>query len=359
MELISVMIPVYNAERYLDRCVESVVNQTHSRLEIILVDDGSPDACPRFCQEWQARDPRIRVIHQENRGLGLARNAGLELARGTYAAFLDADDWISPSHIANLYAAAEIHRADVVLGSFTGVSADGRMQAHPLELEEKCYQGQEIVDQLLLPMIAPGEEQRQDVQIESSACMNLYRMDVLRTYDIQFISERYSVGEDLHFNVDVLHHADRAAVTRETGYFYRENPNSLTRAYDPRRFSRTVNFYHALRERLETYGYGDFGFQLSRCYLMKLRVAIRLTVGSDLPRREKLREIEKMLSHDLTARLLAGYPVETCTPAMALLVRRMRAGDARGVYRLMGLREWARRGKFRRWLVRQLGIGKR
>ena len=94
MEKISVIIPVYGVENYLDRCVKSVVNQTYKNLEIILVDDGSPDNCPRMCDEWALRDHRIRTVHRENGGQSCARNTGLSVATGDYIAFIDSDDWI-------------------------------------------------------------------------------------------------------------------------------------------------------------------------------------------------------------------------------------------------------------------------
>ena len=91
---ISVIIPVYKVEKYLDKCVESIVNQTYKNLEIILVDDGSPDNCPAMCDEWAEKDERIRVIHKENGGVSSARNAALEVATGDYIGFVDSDDWI-------------------------------------------------------------------------------------------------------------------------------------------------------------------------------------------------------------------------------------------------------------------------
>lgn len=92
--LISVIVPIYKVERYLNKCLDSIVNQTYKELEIILVDDGSPDGCPKICDEWGLKDSRIRVIHKANAGLGLARNSGLEVATGKYVAFIDSDDFI-------------------------------------------------------------------------------------------------------------------------------------------------------------------------------------------------------------------------------------------------------------------------
>ena len=95
MERISVIVPIYKVEAYLDKCVQSIVDQTYTNLEIILVDDGSPDRCGQMCDAWAAKDSRIRVVHKENGGLSDARNAGLEIATGTYIAFVDSDDWVS------------------------------------------------------------------------------------------------------------------------------------------------------------------------------------------------------------------------------------------------------------------------
>ena len=94
MDLISVIVPVYKVEKYLDKCVQSIVDQTYRNLEIILVDDGSPDNCPAMCDAWAEKDDRIRVIHKENGGLSDARNAGMAIATGEYIGFVDSDDWI-------------------------------------------------------------------------------------------------------------------------------------------------------------------------------------------------------------------------------------------------------------------------
>ena len=94
MPSISIIVPVYKVEKYLDRCVESLVRQTFDDIEIILVDDGSPDKSGKMCDEWEKKDERIRVIHKKNGGLSEARNYGIEAARGDYVAFIDSDDWI-------------------------------------------------------------------------------------------------------------------------------------------------------------------------------------------------------------------------------------------------------------------------
>ena len=102
--LVSVIVPVYNVERFLDRCVHSLTSQTYRRLEIILVDDGSPDGSPKLCDEWAKRDEHIRVIHKPNGGLSDARNAGLDVMHGDFVAFVDSDDYVEPDYVERLYA---------------------------------------------------------------------------------------------------------------------------------------------------------------------------------------------------------------------------------------------------------------
>ena len=116
-ELVSVIIPVYKVEKYLDKCVESVVNQTYKNLEIILVDDGSPDACPAMCDDWAQRDSRIKVIHKQNGGLSSARNAGLDVCAGEYLYFLDSDDYIAKNCIEMLLNAIISDNSDMCIGN--------------------------------------------------------------------------------------------------------------------------------------------------------------------------------------------------------------------------------------------------
>lgn len=116
--LISVIVPIYKVEAYLDRCVQSIVDQTYANLEILLVDDGSPDRCPEICDAWSQRDPRIRVIHKKNGGLSDARNVGIDAAKGDWLAFVDSDDYIMPQMYQRLLSACLEHQADVAVSSY-------------------------------------------------------------------------------------------------------------------------------------------------------------------------------------------------------------------------------------------------
>ena len=121
-ELISIIVPVYNAEKYLPACVESLLSQTYGALEVILVNDGSKDGSAALCDTYAARDSRVRVIHQENQGVSTARNAGLDHAAGKYVAFVDADDYVKPDYLERLHGDMTAHDADFVTCCYEEIS---------------------------------------------------------------------------------------------------------------------------------------------------------------------------------------------------------------------------------------------
>ena len=123
--LISVIVPVYNVGEYLNRCIESIVTQTYTKLEIILVDDGSSDDCPELCDLWAEKDARIKVIHKQNGGLSDARNKGMALATGEYISFIDSDDWIASEFYERLYTAIKQDGSDLAACTVCMVWEDG------------------------------------------------------------------------------------------------------------------------------------------------------------------------------------------------------------------------------------------
>ena len=125
MPVISIIVPVYNVEQYLRRCVDSILAQTFTDFECILIDDGSPDNCPAICDEYAERDNRIIVIHQKNAGVSAARNAGLDLARGEWIGFVDSDDWCDPGMYEFLYKNAITNQVDISICGFRSIEKNG------------------------------------------------------------------------------------------------------------------------------------------------------------------------------------------------------------------------------------------
>ena len=148
--LVSIIIPVYNVEKYLDKCITSVVNQTYKNLEIILIDDGSPDNCPAICDAWKSRDSRIKVIHQQNGGLSHARNEGLKIATGEFIGFVDSDDWIEPEMYETLLTAIQENDADIAVCNYQSEHEKAQVVIQkPESPSKKIYTEVEALELLL------------------------------------------------------------------------------------------------------------------------------------------------------------------------------------------------------------------
>ena len=144
--LLSIIVPVYNVENYLQKCIDSILAQTLTDFELILVDDGSPDGCPALCDAAAAKDARVRVIHQKNGGLSAARNAGLDVARGAWIGFVDSDDYIAPEMYEKLYRAVQSTGADLALCDYAKVDEAGVpcVQTHAA-VPQKSLTGRELL----------------------------------------------------------------------------------------------------------------------------------------------------------------------------------------------------------------------
>lgn len=359
MHLISVIVPVYNVEDYLTKCVNSIQNQSYKNLEIILVDDESPDNCPKMCDDFAKNDPRIKVIHKKNGGLGFARNSGLEITTGDYVTFVDSDDWISETHIESLYNTITSQDADLVIGGHTAVYANDDVVLYPTLLEQKIYKSDEIKEQILLPLVGPDLDFKNDLQVNASSCMNLYKMQIIRENNIKFISERFAVSEDLYFNIDFLFYSKSVVATDNIGYFYFENVNSISRKYDKEFLTKIVNYFNYVNNQLDKYHLLENSkFRVYRTYLMRIRVAFRQIILSDMKFNDKIREIKKFLNNDITKLVLEEYPIERFIPSIRILVKMMKKSNVIGIYFLMKVRLIAKNNTILTSCLKKIGIGR-
>lgn len=243
-ELVSVIIPVYKVEAYLERCVDSVLAQTYENLEILLVDDGSPDGCPALCDKYAAADSRVRVIHQENMGLSGARNAGIDQAQGSYLSFIDSDDYVAPDFIESLYEAC------VSTGSQLSLCRWMYVHGEELPREEakkagckttedggedglRVYSRRELMEMLYDP----------DGAYFVVAWNKLYRREL-------FGEIRYPLGqihEDEATTYKLFHRAAQGAFVDRPLYGYFVAPTSITRGFNPRR----LDWITGVKERLD------------------------------------------------------------------------------------------------------------
>ncbi len=211
-DCISIIVPVYNVEPYLDRCVQSIVNQTYRNLEIILVDDGSPDRCPQMCDAWAEKDLRIKVIHKENGGLSDARNAGMNAATGEYIGFVDSDDWIAPEMVERLKAAMEADRSDIAACTVEMVWEDGS-PGRLLTVRENC----------VLDRLEAQEALLDESMLKQPVWYKLYRKEMIQ--DIHF--ELGKTHEDVFWSYQAVGNAKRVSVIDYIGYYYWQRGDSI------------------------------------------------------------------------------------------------------------------------------------
>ena len=205
--LISVIVPVYKVEQYLDKCIDSITAQTYDNLEIILVDDGSPDNCPQMCDARAERDSRIKVIHKQNGGLSSARNAGLKVMKGEYVCFVDSDDFIEPDMLEKLYSAASKEGADISVCNFSFVNGNGDVSERT-EYAERTYRGDEVFKAYL--SVTP---------FGASVCNKLYGSILIKENNISF-DEGIRWGEDHRFNYFAFKNAGCAVTVSDALYNY-------------------------------------------------------------------------------------------------------------------------------------------
>jgi len=249
---VSIILPCYNVEKYLDRCMNSIVNQTLKELEIILVDDKSPDSTPTKCDEWANKDSRIKVIHKtQNEGLGYARNTGLEQATGEYVAFVDSDDFVSLNMYESLYNCAVIEQADVVYSNSIFYKDDKHQSVRYDVHEDIHIIGRNEVDEFLLDMVGPVPSYPHNVKYMMSVWHAVYRKKILEDYSIRFVSERQLISEDLIFDIDYLCHCNKIIYLKEAHYYYCDNGASLSRKVDTTRYERIKKWLIAVEDRLQ------------------------------------------------------------------------------------------------------------
>lgn len=209
--MVSIIIPVYNVEKYLRRCVDSVLNQTYKNIEVVLVDDGSPDGCPVICEEYAQKDNRVKVIHKPNGGLSSARNAALDSPLvGDYVAFVDSDDWLELDTIEYCLDLVKNYHADVVQFEFYETDSEKNSVINKKERVE-TFEGKEILQQLMI-----------------TGCWGvwgaLYKTEVLG--NVRFREGK--INEDIDYKYKILNNAQRMVYSNQKKYYYYQSGDTIS-----------------------------------------------------------------------------------------------------------------------------------
>lgn len=299
--LISVIVPVYKTEKHLNRCVESIAGQTYKNLEIILIDDGSPDDSLMICDDWARKDPRIRTIHQENGGQSRARNTGLSMATGDYITFVDSDDWIALDTYAYCLQLFEKHsNADVIQFDLRQTKKDDIKAVQPNE-EIQVYKGKNILQFYMTTTTTTTGSY--------SVCRCLFKAEAAQRYRFR----EGKINEDIDYKYKVLRDCHELVVSNQIKYFYWQEGNSTSsgklKARDFQLYEAAEELYRLTKD--ETYGTIAFLGCVKKArtpFSLLCRIAIW---GTDRSVNEKIvvKKLCKENRHNLPILLKAPVPL--------------------------------------------------
>lgn len=308
--MISVVIPVYNVEKYLQICIDSVLSQTYKDIEIILVDDGSTDSSGIICDKYADKNNNIIVIHKKNAGLGMARNSALKAVKGDFVYFLDSDDYIEPDQIEIMYNAIIENNVDACFVGYIAVNDSGNVLGKRI-YEDKVYKGESVRKDFFVKM--SGSLPNKSDCIEWSASAQLYSMQLIRKHELKFCSERELISEDFVFNMDYLQYSEGVYTSSASKNYYRKNPDSLTHIYTYNKFEKYKNFYYYIEKRFKNVGYGQNAlvrFQKNVLIVIKSSISQEISLKSPHNREKQHEIIYNICKDELTQKIIKQYPVK-------------------------------------------------
>lgn len=297
---ISIIVPCYGVEKYLDKCLNSLVSQTLKDIEIILVDDQSPDRVPIMCNEWSKKDTRIKVIHKENEGLGLARNSGLKIATGQYVAFVDSDDFVDKTMYQKLLAKAKKENADACYCGYSYYDGSTIKNKKEGIIHNHTFNGRKEVDQFLFSMIGLPTTYPQDTLINMCVWRAIYRRKLIQEHNIHFISERIAASEDVTFHASFLPYATKICFLTDHLYYYRFNPKSISHSYPEWKRKSLIGSCYIIKNIFEKHYPKDIYINCYRRHLFRnLKTILRKEAQRNVPFLEKQQAILERLNNPI------------------------------------------------------------
>ena len=318
---VSIIVPVYNVEKYLERCITSLKNQTLEDIEIILVDDSSTDSSLEICNKMAREDSRIKVIHKVNEGAGKARNAALEIVTGEYIGFVDSDDFVDTDMFKTLYEKAIKYNSELVISGVLFV--DGNMFSEDGECICKTYfdkdthfDTKENLKKLIMGIIGATPEDSDDSKYGMSVWKNLFKREIIKQNNITFQSEREMLSEDALFMIDYITCIKKATGINEAFYNYCRNGDSISKAYKKDRFEKSLVFVSEVEKRfkkdIESWEYQIYIYRFwqGMCRVICSQ-EIMYAKENNIKYTDLKKKLKKVCAHELTERVFKVYPVET------------------------------------------------
>lgn len=287
LDLISIIVPMYNAEKTIEKCISSVQASIYKNIEILLVDDGSKDNTVRICKEIQKKDSRVVLYTKENGGAGETRTFGLKKANGKYVGFVDSDDWIEPEMYARLYETIEKNKLDVCFCGHSCWESDKKTSEDNIRFVKDIYEKEEIVEQLLHNCVwFPTSFMKENAL--AAVWKGLYSMNLIKKNSLEFLNERVIYSEDSIFNFEVLRRAGRVGFVRGCMYNYAYFSNSLSNTHDER-YEKLDKWYEYIWECCKKNGIEQYVIPyLNAQYLKEFRGDINRIISNNASRREIL-----------------------------------------------------------------------
>lgn len=337
LETVSIIIPVYNAQKYLTRCIQSVLKQTYQKFELILVNDGSNDDSLTICNEYKEKDNRIKVLDNPNEGAGMARNAGLDLATGSYVLFIDADDWIAPEMLECLLQLLISSQSDISICNNFIDQADGSASfSSPMPIETDPFITNDI------PKCVGMLEGQQKFPYLWN---RLYKRQIITQNQIRF-EKQFITGEDLDFNLKYFTHVQKCAITNKAYYHYiKAGVDSLCARYKAGLYG-IVNELNRRREEL----YRNMGMLkdesyktiYERIYIDYLRTCVpnMFRKKAQLTGQERLVLIKEVFTNKDLKQYIKGYEARSRVEKIFKIL--VRLGNARIALMVYTLLFWVR-----------------
>lgn len=303
---VSIIVPVYNAEQYLQECVDSILHQTISDIELLLVDDGSTDSSPALCDQYAAQDIRVKAIHKPNGRAASARNAGLRAASGEYIAFVDADDWVSPDMYEKMLKAD----ADVVLCDYVRFQNDEELPFTQPNIAAGFYDKGQMREKIYPHLVMDGIE----YPITISNWVMLIKRNVIIKNQLSY-REDIHISEDAPFGSEVLYCANSFAYLKgEHFYHYRTREGSASKTYQPWWWESSLKINEETENFFSKCTDYDFTQQIksNMFYLARAEIYYILNDGR-LSKREQNEKIKTVMNHPRVVRMMEGFDVSPYT----------------------------------------------
>lgn len=258
-DLVSIIVPIYNVEKYLRQCLDSLVAQTYQNLDIILVDDGSTDQSGGICDEYGRKDVRIRVVHKKNEGVMLARKNALHMAIGKYCVCVDGDDWLEADAVEVLMDYREKYDADVIIGNYCKVKGEKKC-LHCNSVEPGIYSKEKLYDEIYTKMLY--DSRTHDFGIKPEIWGNLYQTKSLIMM-MDAVPDEITYGDDVSTIYFLLFQSQSVGIIENSIYNYVINPNGISKAYHANQTRNTIILLNYMYQQIKTISDSGFKKQLN------------------------------------------------------------------------------------------------